>query len=527
MADSAWYEIKLKDNFSAGIKNAEKNVDQLEKKIKNLGNESNNTGNILRGVFGGVTLANLAQRAASAIKDVTFEVINLGFQMEKTRITMKTLLGGDKNFSNAMIGDFQQFAKETPFSTKEVVEGAKRLAAYQFQAEEMIPTLKRLGDVASGLDLNLNDLIWVYGTTKVAGKVNARDIRQFQDRGIPITEFLSKATGKSQKEILGGLKDIDFKDIVKAFTLMTEKGGPFFNLMNELSKSVSGKWERLKDSVEIIMTALGERLLPYLGQAIDYLDSMVQAVDNLDFSNAIGQAGDLLDNIKSVFVSLSDISEWTGFNDRVDSDLNLFKDILYELKNFGLSAAQGFKMLGQTIVAFLPVLEQFGGVIGDFMGQLLNGEAPRLNKSRSMKLAGAMNLFSNDFDKINEEDKQFQNNLVNPPYRGQNNFFGGNKRVIPATVANMGGYSFMNPDGTITNMPRRKLSASAGDGSDSEGLGMEKIQSGTRNITLNIDKLVGEITFEQTLQGSEQSTIDIVKRVLLTAVNDVNLTSER
>jgi hypothetical protein len=53
--------------------------------------------------------------------------------------------------------------------------------------------------------------------------------------------------------------------------------------------------------------------------------------------------------------------------------------------------------------------------------------------------------------------------------------------------------------------------------------GVEKIASGTRNITLNISQLVGEIKFEKSVERSESQMMDIVKRVLLTAVNDVNI----
>lgn len=497
---AAWYEIRLRDYLSDGIKKAEKNVDNFEKKINNLGGAANNTGSIFKNVFGGIIGANLFNKAVQGIQNVTKEVINLGFEMEKTRITMKTLLGGDANFANNMIKDFQQFAKETPFSTREVVEGAKRLAAYQFQAEQMIPTLKKLGDVSSGLGLNLNDLIWVYGTTKVAGKVNARDIRQFQDRGIPITEYLSKATGKSQKEILGDLKDIDFKDVSKAFDLMTSKGGPFFNLMDQLSKSIGGKWERLKDNVEIIMTDFGERMLPDLGTAIDYMDSLVTAFDKIDFRQWVEPLSNIWTDIKGIAGSLNEIFGGMG-NEFLTQLRQLTKDLLFtanlltSLFDYAANRAKS-ALNGNSSGPQLTADE----LMRDF-GLSPSDASPTWEDVLNKKISKAENAWKGLFD-----------------YGGQSNFFGGSKAVLPATLY---GPNSSNGLGYVS-----KGNGPNGSGSDGTDIGAEKIHSATRNITLNIQQLVGEITFESSLESTTQQTIEAIKRVLLTAVNDVNLVSQ-
>ncbi len=46
---------------------------------------------------------------------------------------------------------------------------ARQLLAYGFAAEDITNTLTRLGNVAAGLGLNLQDLTWLYGTTAVQG----------------------------------------------------------------------------------------------------------------------------------------------------------------------------------------------------------------------------------------------------------------------------------------------------------------------------------------------------------------------
>ena len=60
-------------------------------------------------------------------------------------------------------------------------------------------------------------------------------------------------------------------------------------------------------------------------------------------------------------------------------------------------------------------------------------------------------------------------------------------------------------------------------GGGSTKAGIEKISSATRNITLNITKLVETLNFTKDSARNEYDMEEMVKRVLLRAVNDVNL----
>jgi hypothetical protein len=63
-----------------------------------------------------------------------------------------------------------ELAAKTPFDLQGVASGARQLLAYGFAAEDITDTLTRLGNVAAGLGLNLQDLTWLYGTTAVQGR---------------------------------------------------------------------------------------------------------------------------------------------------------------------------------------------------------------------------------------------------------------------------------------------------------------------------------------------------------------------
>lgn len=51
--------------------------------------------------------------------------------------------------------------RQTPFDLQGVASGARQLLAYGFAAADITNTLTRLGNVAAGLGLNLQDLTWL------------------------------------------------------------------------------------------------------------------------------------------------------------------------------------------------------------------------------------------------------------------------------------------------------------------------------------------------------------------------------
>ena len=73
------------------------------------------------------------------------------------------------------------FGTETPFELNQVVAGTKQLIAYGAASDTVVDTLRRLGDIASGLNIPLGDLTYLYGTTMVQGRLYANDMLQFSN----------------------------------------------------------------------------------------------------------------------------------------------------------------------------------------------------------------------------------------------------------------------------------------------------------------------------------------------------------
>lgn len=196
---------------------------------------------------------------ASAIKGLISDMVQIRGEFQATSIAFETMLGS-KEQADALMKQMIETASKTPFDLQSVSQGAKQLLAYGTSADQVNDTLVRLGNIASGLSIPLNDLIYLYGTTMSQGRLFTQDLNQFMGRGIPLVKELSIELGKTDKEIRQMVTEgkIGFPEVQKAIENLTNEGGKFYNLMEMQSKTLSGQVSNLKDAWGNMLNAIGE-----------------------------------------------------------------------------------------------------------------------------------------------------------------------------------------------------------------------------------------------------------------------------
>lgn len=180
-------------------------------------------------------------------------------EFQQLEVAFATLLQS-KEKADALMSQMVELAAKTPFDLQGVASGARQLLAYGFAAADVTNTLTRLGNVAAGLGLNLQDLTWLYGTTAVQGRLYTRDVMQFQSRGIDLAGELATQLGKTRAEISQMVAEgkIGFPEVQKAIESMTNEGGKFHNLMQEQSKTITGLISNLGDALDMMFNDLGK-----------------------------------------------------------------------------------------------------------------------------------------------------------------------------------------------------------------------------------------------------------------------------
>lgn len=172
--------------------------------------------------------------------------------LEQLRVNMDVMTGSPLA-GGALLGQMVELAKETPFSLEEVATGGKVLLAMGVAAGDVARTMKMLGDVSAGTSQPVSQLAQVFGEVQQAGRLMSNELRQFNMRGIPLLSELSDMLGVTKQEIRGMIEDGEITaDMVEAaFERMTSAGGRFADLMGRQADTLSGKWEKLKDSLSL------------------------------------------------------------------------------------------------------------------------------------------------------------------------------------------------------------------------------------------------------------------------------------
>ena len=202
-----------------------------------------------------------------AIAGITgaFGTLTLGVQMAAEAESMKIAFGtmlqsvaaGEK-----MVKDLQKFAAATPMDLPTLQRATKTLLQFGIEGNEIIGTLKMLGDVTGGEAEKFQRMALAFGQMSGTGRLMGEELNQMIEAGFNPLKELSrtskKTLGQLREEMEKGLITIDL--VVEAFKTATEKGGAFDGLMEKMSKSLQGLFSTMKDDVGAFLRTLGEEI---------------------------------------------------------------------------------------------------------------------------------------------------------------------------------------------------------------------------------------------------------------------------
>lgn len=177
------------DHLSARLDKAVGKIERMSQQASSANRqirELDRSGSLLNNTVGKLA-------AAFTIKELVSNITKVRGEFQQLEVSFQTMLGSAEK-ADTLMQQLVHTAATTPFGLEDVAQGAKQLLAYGFGAEKVNETLIRLGDIAAGLSIPLNDLVYLYGTTMSQGRLYTQDLNQFTGRGIPmIANWLSSS----------------------------------------------------------------------------------------------------------------------------------------------------------------------------------------------------------------------------------------------------------------------------------------------------------------------------------------------
>jgi predicted nucleic acid-binding Zn-ribbon protein len=252
-------------------------MSQMIERMKSAPTAGEGMSSLFQRVTGDAHMLSATLLGGLGFEQLTRSVFNTRSQFQQLEISFNTMLGSaDK--SKQLMDELIQTAAHTPFDMSSITGGAKQLLAYGTEAKDVNKTLVQLGDIASGLNIPLGDLVYLYGTTVSQGRMFTMDLRQFMGRGVPLAEELGKILHQNTTEVQESVsKGKVTSDIFKeAIANMTQAGGRFGGLMEQQSKTLEGQWSNIGDSIQQAFNEIGKKSEGVFSSGLSIISAMVE-----------------------------------------------------------------------------------------------------------------------------------------------------------------------------------------------------------------------------------------------------------
>ncbi|HBE69858.1 MAG TPA: hypothetical protein DDW52_17060 [Planctomycetaceae bacterium] len=241
-----------KIQLSKDLQDVQAQMKSVARNLESYGASTARIGATITAAFGG------------ALASLSFPV-KLASDAQTTQASFETLLGSATKTKN-LLGELQQFAASTPFQFGELANASRLMLAFGISSQNIVPTLRRIGDVASATGNDVGELARIYGLAKTQGRLFAEDINQLTGRGIPIIAALAKQFGVAESEVRELVREgkVGFAELERAFVDLTAAGSQFGGGMERQSRTFSGVLSTLRDNINAALRPIGESLLPML-----------------------------------------------------------------------------------------------------------------------------------------------------------------------------------------------------------------------------------------------------------------------
>ncbi len=269
---------------------------------------------------------------------------------EQQQVALEGILGSASAATKA-IGQLKQMALQSPKQFKDLVGDAKQLSAYGIEVEKLLPTVKQLADISVGLGVDMGRLTLAYGQVKSATVLRGQELRQFTEAGVPMVDALAKKftdlNGKlvTTSEIfdLISKRQVSFEMVAEVLRDMTAEGGKFYNMQENISETLYGQVEKIKDLWTINLADTGSGISGVLMAGVKAVQLLIKESRTLLW--IFGTAG-IMVGIKSLVTGFGTIKRRL---EEIRLTTALWKMELRSANGFAGKAGIAFKGIGMAL----------------------------------------------------------------------------------------------------------------------------------------------------------------------------------
>lgn len=180
--------------------------------------------------------------------------------------------------------ELSQMAIESPFTLMELAGAAKQLTAYNFSAQEVVDTTRRLADLSAALGVPMERLTYNLGQIRAQTVLTARDARDFANAGLPIVKSLADYYTELEGRIVStgdvydrmSKKMVSYSDVMAVLNKMTDEGGKFFEFQAKQAETLRVQMANLTLAWNNALNEMGQKTQGLLTLPIKGLKALLQ-----------------------------------------------------------------------------------------------------------------------------------------------------------------------------------------------------------------------------------------------------------
>ena len=223
-----------------GLRRAEAQADKAGSKI----------GTIFKNAFSVTMGMGMFEALKKGFKSTVGTAISFNSMLQTAQIGFATMLGSAEK-AQKFLDDMADFAVKTPFEYPELLEAAKRMLAYGFAAEEVLPTLRAVGDASAALgsgSVGIDRITLALGQIRAKGKLSGEEMRQLTEAGVPAWHILAEAMGKTVPE----LQDMVSKGLIPGYKAVEMLTAGMTKRFGGMMASMENTWQGVTSSIKDI-----------------------------------------------------------------------------------------------------------------------------------------------------------------------------------------------------------------------------------------------------------------------------------
>ena len=390
--------------FIAGMRQAQQSFTTTANTISQGSAQMGGLQTSIKGVTGAFSTLNLTATKALGFIGAGFilpkifmaakgAVIDFNQQVDQATVALTNFLGS-ASASKEMINELQQFAAKTPFQFSDLLGTTQQMMAMGVAAEDVLPRMQAIGDAAAamgGSPETLQRIQRALGQIQAKGKVQAEELMQLAEAGIPAYQYVADAMGVSTMELMDSMKKGAVDSTTAINGLLDGMANDFGGMMEEQSKTMMGAMSTVMDYVEITVGAIFRPFFDTLRDAFVALasllgsTSMTSAAKN--FSSGIAEVinsikallGAFAGQLKAPFMSLmKSMGDLIKIGLRIGKALRpMVTAVFIPLGLAVIVIAKALTPLIKMLTGFLEIISRNQVVVyalaGLLMGKMLTG----------------------------------------------------------------------------------------------------------------------------------------------------------